>query len=116
MGVSAIVALPLLGAILPPLFTRAGRTPALLAALAPSLVALALLWGSAPTVFSGAVVEEVVPWVPSLGLEWALRLDGLGFFFASLILAIGILIFIYSRAYLAGNEPLGTFYAYLLLF
>ncbi|MFC4486655.1 hydrogen gas-evolving membrane-bound hydrogenase subunit E [Tepidiphilus baoligensis] len=116
MSASAIVALPLLGAILPPLFARAGRTPALLAALAPSVVALLLLWGQAASVFSGVPEEVYVPWVPALGLEWALRIDGLGFFFASLILAIGILIFIYSRGYLAGNEPIGTFYAYLLLF
>lgn len=116
MSASAIVALPLLGAILPPLFARVGRTPALLAALAPSVIALVLLWGQAAAVFSGVSEEVRVPWVPALGLEWALRIDGLGFFFASLILAIGILIFIYSRGYLAGNEPIGTFYAYLLLF
>lgn len=116
MGASAIVALPLLGAILPPLFARTGRTPALLSALTPSLVALVLLWGQGTSVFSGEPVEAVAPWIPSLGLEWALRIDGLGFFFASLILVIGVLIFIYSRGYLAGNESLGTFYAYLLLF
>jgi multicomponent K+:H+ antiporter subunit A len=116
MGVSAIVALPLLGAILPPLFARAGRTPALLAALTPSVAALVLLWGQGAAVFSGEPVVALTSWVPSLGLEWALRIDGLGFFFASLILVIGVLIFIYSRGYLAGNEPLGTFYAYLLLF
>ena len=71
MGVSAIVALPLLGAILPPLFTRAGRTPALLAALAPSLVALALLAAAgrrsaaagAATTGAGATADLASAWL-----------------------------------------------------
>jgi multicomponent K+:H+ antiporter subunit A len=55
-------------------------------------------------------------WLPGLGLNANFFLDGLGFFFAALILGIGLLIIAYARFYLAKEDPMGTFYTYLLLF
>jgi multicomponent K+:H+ antiporter subunit A len=111
-----IVALPFLGAVLPALAVRAGRTPSALAAALPTAAALALLLGQAPAVFAGEVVRESWSWLPGLGLDVAFFLDGLGFLFAMLILGIGLLITTYARGYLAKADPMGVFYAYLLLF
>ena len=57
-----------------------------------------------------------VNWMPELGLDFTLMLDGLGFFFALLILGIGLLIIAYARHYLSRNDNMGEFFTYLLLF
>ena len=43
-------------------------------------------------------------------------LDALGFFFALLILGIGLLIIAYARHYLSRDDNMGQFFTYLLLF
>ena len=48
--------------------------------------------------------------------EVDLFVDGYGFFFAALILVIGLLIITYARWYLNRDDPVGRFYSYLLLF
>ncbi|WP_375264654.1 monovalent cation/H+ antiporter subunit A, partial [Planktotalea sp.] len=57
-----------------------------------------------------------VDWMPLLGLNFSLMLDGLGFFFALLILGIGLLIIAYGRNYLSRDDNMGQFFTYLLLF
>jgi len=54
--------------------------------------------------------------MPAIGLELAFRLDGLGLVFAGLVLGIGLLVIVYARYYLSEKDPLGRFYAFLLLF
>ena len=54
--------------------------------------------------------------MPQIGLDFAFFVDGYGLFFASLILVIGLLIITYARWYLGREDPVGRFYAYLLLF
>ncbi|TMW73891.1 Na+/H+ antiporter subunit A [Alteribacter natronophilus] len=64
------------------------------------------------------VVEETVPWVPSLGINFTVYLDGLSLLFALLITGIGALVVLYSIFYIANkkDEPLNNFYVYLLMF
>ena len=57
-----------------------------------------------------------IDWMPALGLNFTLMLDGLGFFFAFLILGIGMLIIAYGRQYLSREDHMGEFFTYLLLF
>ncbi|NHN78370.1 monovalent cation/H+ antiporter subunit A [Azotobacter chroococcum] len=116
MTLALIIALPFLGACLPLLAARRGRSLcAATAALVP-LLGLILLFSQSSKVFSGMVVKSSVAWLPELGLNLSLRLDGLGFLFALLILGIGILVIVYARYYLARHEPMGRFFAFLLLF
>jgi len=62
-------------------------------------------------------VYESFEWIPSLGINFAARIDGLGLLFALLISGIGSLVVLYSIYYLAKDkEQLGNFYVYLLLF
>src|SRR3546814_3936487 len=60
--------------------------------------------------------SDLWEWLPTLGLNVTFFVDGLGLFFAGLILAIGLLIIAYTRFYLSKDDPMGEFYAYLLLF
>lgn len=116
MRLALIVLLPFLGAVLPPLMIRAGRNTCAVVTGSVSLAALALLLVPAPAVFRGEVVETAIPWIPQVGLELAFWVDGWGLFFAGLILVIGLLIILYTRFYLGRDDPMGRFYAYLLLF
>ncbi|RAI34375.1 monovalent cation/H+ antiporter subunit A [Rhodoplanes serenus] len=116
MQLALIALVPLLGALLPPLAMRAGRNVCTVVTAGVTLAALAVLATAAPAVLRGETVRTGTDWVPQLGLSFRFMLDGLGLFFAGLILGIGLLIIVYARSYLARSEPAGRFFAYLLLF
>jgi multicomponent K+:H+ antiporter subunit A len=82
-------------------------------AAAASLVLLGTL---VPAVLVGEIVVESFPWVPSLGLDLSLRLDGLGLLFALMVLIIGLLVILYAAYYLSDEADLSRFYALLLFF
>lgn len=65
---------------------------------------------------SAGVVTASHTWVPHLGLDVSFYLDGLSILFALLITGIGALVMIYSGGYLAHNQDLGRYYAYILVF
>jgi len=111
-----IVALPFLGALLPGLMNQAGRAACAGVTFTVTLAALIGLLTNLHTVIAGDVVMYRVDWIPSLGLNFTLMLDALGFFFATLILGIGLLIIAYARFYLAREDNMGEFFTYLLLF
>ena len=67
-------------------------------------------------VAAGSIFTVAYSWVPSLGVNLSLYIDGLGLFFALLITSIGTLVLIYAGSYLAGHHHLGRFYIYLLTF
>tara|TARA_R110002049_G_scaffold10127_3_gene50456 strand:- start:162220 stop:165042 length:2823 start_codon:yes stop_codon:yes gene_type:complete len=94
----------------------AGRSACAGVTFTVSLTAFIGLLTNAPTVLAGGVVTARVEWLPSLGLNFTLMLDGLGFFFALLILGIGLLIIAYARRYLSRDDNMGEFFTYLLLF
>lgn len=55
-------------------------------------------------------------WLPEIGLNISLRLDGLALIFALLITGIGTLICIYAYYYLSAKNSLGKLYSLLMLF
>ena len=70
-----------------------------------------------PVTSSGQVVQQSMAWVPSLGINFDLYLDGLSLLFVLLITGIGTLVVLYSIYYLSKTkEKLNNFYVYLLLF
>ncbi|GAA3898065.1 monovalent cation/H+ antiporter subunit A [Halomonas cibimaris] len=111
-----IALLPLAGVLAPVLTARYGRTACTLAtALLPAL-ALALTLLQVPALADGESLRFSASWLPQLGLDLALRLDGLTLLFNLLILGIGLLILLYAHFYLDQNEPFGRFYAFMVLF
>ena len=58
-----------------------------------------------PAVRNAGVSVQRIAWVPSIGLDLALRLDGLTWTFAVLVLGIGALIVLYARYYLSPSDP-----------
>ncbi|BBU53753.1 hypothetical protein KU6B_00180 [Mameliella alba] len=111
-----IALLPFLGALVPGIMIRAGRTATATFTAVPTVLALVMLGTLAPGVMEGTVYTMSIPWLPQMGLEVAFFLDGLGLMFACMILGVGLLITLYARYYLSGEDPVGQFYTYLLLF
>jgi len=81
-----------------------------------TLTGFVLLLTLAPLVWNGEVPRFRVEWLPSLGVGFGLRLDGLAFLFGGLILGIGALVVLYGAYYLADNDPPARFFAFLLFF
>ncbi len=109
-------ALPFLGALIPGLMIRAGRTACATFAAVPTALALTMLLILAPSVMQGEVIRVELDWLPQLGLSVSFFLDGLGLLFAGMILGVGLLVTLYARFYLSSDDPMGQFYTYLLLF
>ncbi len=84
-------------------------------ALAPAVALLpALLFALLVALPEGASVAW--PWLPSLGITLAFRMDGLSRLMGLLITGIGAGVFLYASAYLKGNAQLHRFLAILTLF
>mgnify|MGYP001794442435 CR=1 FL=1 len=111
-----IALLPFIGALLPGIMIRAGRTVCATFTAVPTALALVILLVLAPSVLRGEIVQAQIAWLPQLGLSASFFLDGLGLLFAAMILGVGLLITLYARFYLSGDDPMGQFYTYLLLF
>ncbi|WP_421683951.1 monovalent cation/H+ antiporter subunit A [Stutzerimonas urumqiensis] len=116
MALALIIALPFIGVVLPLLLERYGRSACAFGAGVGPLVALIMVLMHLQPVFDGQAEIATLPWLPELGLNLSLRLDGLGFLFALMILGIGLLVILYARYYLAKTEPMGRFFAYFLMF
>lgn len=79
------------------------------------LSAAAAFWPAARRVMGGEVVEWSMPWVPDLGLEVALRADGIGVVFTFIALLIGAVVLAYSTSYLSPGRNL-SFYLFMAIF
>ena len=116
MSLFLIVALPFLGALLPGLMNAASRQVCGTVTFMVTFSAFIGLMTHLPAVMAGEVITTGIDWLPAIGLNVNLMLDGLGFFFAMLILGIGLLIITYGRFYLSKDDNMGEFFTYLLLF
>ncbi|HET8746968.1 MAG TPA: monovalent cation/H+ antiporter subunit A [Ramlibacter sp.] len=116
MPLAWIVLLPfvasVVAAVLP---TRARNGESLLAGSVALAVATAMAF-QFPQVADGGVVSERVEWLPSLGIDFVLRVDGFAWLFAMLVSVIGALVVLYARYYLSAQDPAARFYALLLGF
>ncbi|MFO1210941.1 MAG: hydrogen gas-evolving membrane-bound hydrogenase subunit E [Amaricoccus sp.] len=87
--------------------------------LVPAVAAAAAtLWFASfvPAVARGEIPELVIPWVPSLGIDLAFRLDGLALAFALLICGIGAMVFLYAATYFATDRRRGSLLLTLVAF
>ncbi|WP_045737788.1 monovalent cation/H+ antiporter subunit A [Xanthomonas sp. MUS 060] len=111
-----LLALPFLMAVsVAALRHRTRAVLAWVAAIAP-LAGLVLLGTLSATVLQGGIVRSDHAWLPQIGLQFSLRLDGLAWMFAGLVLAIGALVVMYAHYYLSARENAARFYACLLFF
>ncbi|MFK8250410.1 monovalent cation/H+ antiporter subunit A [Ancylobacter terrae] len=111
-----LLALPFAGSLLAVFLPRLGRNGL---ALLAGMIAVAGTAGTAylyPLTHEGGAVRAQLDWLPSLGLDFTLRLDGLAWMFAVLVFGIGALVVLYARYYLSAEDPLPRFFSLFLAF
>ncbi len=87
---------------------RCARLPGAVARYLPTLLPFGLFCAfllRLPQTAQGLTVTDTWTWVPSIGVEIGLRLDGFSMLFALLITGIGTLVTIYAIAYLGDAGP-----------
>ena len=116
MPIVALLLLPFVGSLLTALLPTRART--VLAAFAGLISTVAAGWVLSlfPRVRDGGVLRETVTWIPSLGLDLVLRVDGFAWMFAVLVTVIGALVCLYARYYMSPDDPVARFYAFFLAF
>ena len=87
-----------------------------LLSLLPLGIAIYLFTTYYAGVSAGETFVATIPWFPDLGANLTFYLDGLSLMFALLISLFGFFIIIYAGGYLKGDEHLGRFYMYLIMF
>ncbi|MES2712994.1 MAG: monovalent cation/H+ antiporter subunit A [Pseudomonadota bacterium] len=112
----ALIVLPFAGAIAAGLLPSRARNTAAGLAGGVALACLALVWAAYPAASSGGVLRTEFAWMPALGLNVSLRMDGFAWLFAGLVTGIGALVVLYARYYMAEDDPVPRFFAFLLAF
>jgi multicomponent K+:H+ antiporter subunit A len=118
MGYSLPLAalLPFFGAFVAAALGRYHRNAPAWGAAVTAASSLLLLIPLIPRVLEGETLIQSWNWIPSLGMEFAFRLDGLSLMFSLMILVIGILVILYAGYYLSAKDSTTRFFNYLLLF
>lgn len=111
-----VLLLPFAGSCVAALFRSNARNVEAWFAAAVALAAFVIVAMLYPAVDDGAVIRLQWAWMPSLGLDFVLRLDGFSWLFAMLVLGIGLLVVLYARYYMSPEDPVPRFFAFLLAF
>ncbi|WP_425930072.1 monovalent cation/H+ antiporter subunit A [Pseudomonas sp. NyZ201] len=69
-----------------------------------------------PQIADGGVIREEILWLPSMGLNIVLRMDGFAWLFSLLVMGIGTLVSLYARYYMSPQDPVPRFFAFFLAF
>ena len=116
MPLFLLLLLPFLGCVVAALLPTNARNLESLWAGAVALgvaLPLALMY---PELRDGGVLTERIDWLPSLGVNLVVRLDGFAWMFAMLVSAMGLLVIVYARYYLSADDPAARFCSLLLGF
>jgi multicomponent Na+:H+ antiporter subunit A len=84
-----------------------GAIPRLVSALfaLPPIAAFAALLAFRPGLTETWTLRA--PWIPSAGVGWAFRVDGLSFLMLALVTGVGSAVFVYAGGYFAGDPRRG---------
>ena len=58
-----------------------------------------------PQIADGGVLRQEIEWLPALGLNLVIRMDGFAWMFCMLVLGIGTLVVLYARYYMSPADP-----------
>ncbi|HKO53914.1 MAG TPA: monovalent cation/H+ antiporter subunit A [Polyangiaceae bacterium] len=116
MPLLALLLLPFLGSMATALLRTRRRS--VLAGFAGLVSTGSAIWVISlfPRVRDGGVIRQTISWIPSLGLDLVLRLDGFAWMFAVLVTVIGALVCLYARYYMSPEDPVTRLYTFFLAF
>jgi multicomponent K+:H+ antiporter subunit A len=111
-----LIVLPFAGSLIAAVMpTTARNAESILAGLIATVCALQAAT-CFPQVAVGAVIRQEFRWLPSLGVDFALRMDGFAWMFSMLVFGIGALVVLYARYYMSPADPVPRFFSFLLAF
>lgn len=116
MILTFVLALPFAGCLVAGFLPANSRNVEAWLAGAVALAGLILAGALYPAVTGGAMIRTEVEWLPALGLNLTLRMDGFAWMFTVLITGIGLLVALYARYYMSPEDPVARFFSYLLGF
>ncbi len=111
-----LLLLPFIGSLLATLLPADARNGESWLAGLLSLGGLLLTLSLYPQVADGGVLVYRVEWLPQLGLDFILRMDGLAWLFTLLVLGVGLLVVLYARYYMSPQDPVPRFFSFLMAF
>jgi len=112
----AVLSLPFIGSMIAAALPQSARSWAATLAGSIAVAGVLLLVSYYPSLARGEVIRHEASWLPSLGLQFTLRLDGFTWLFALMVLAIGALVILYARYYMSPKDPVPRFFAFLQAF
>ncbi len=108
--------LPFAGSLVAALLPTHRRNAASLWAGLVALTGTVVLASMFPVVRDGGVLRETWSWLPGLGVDLVIRIDGFAWMFGMLVLGIGTLVVLYARYYMSPEDPVARFFSFLLAF
>ena len=114
---SLLIALPFLASVIAALMKANARNTESTLAGVVALYCAVLVAMMFPQISGGQVVRQQIEWIPSLGLNFQIRIDGFAWLFSMLVLGIGALVVLYARYYMsASKDPVPRFFSFFLAF
>ncbi len=116
MPLITLILLPFIGSLLAAVLpSNARNTESTLAGLiAVFCSAQAALYF--PEIADGGVIRQELAWLPALGLNLVIRMDGFAWMFCMLVLGVGSLVVLYARYYMSPADPVPRFFSFFLAF
>ena len=111
-----LLALPFIGSAVAALLPTHARTAAASWAALVALAALVQVGLLYPDIAAGEVLREELRWLPSIGVNFVVRVDGFAWMFALLVTGIGMLVAVYARYYMSRDDPVPRFFSFFLAF
>lgn len=111
-----MIMLPFAGSLAAALLPSNARNAEAWLASAVMLGGLFLAVAIYPQIASGGAIRSETSWLPTLGVNLTLRMDGFAWLFAMLINGIGFLVVLYARYYMSPEDPVARFYSFFLAF
>lgn len=108
--------LPFAGGLIAAILPRDARNIAAILAWGVALTGILCAIKLYPLISDGGSIRHEIEWLPSIGVNLVLRLDGLSWIFSQLVLGIGALVVLYARYYMAAQDPVPRFFSYFLAF
>ncbi|TXL69348.1 monovalent cation/H+ antiporter subunit A [Vineibacter terrae] len=111
-----LIVLPFAGSVLAATFRPNARNSEAWLAGGVALACLVLAIVAYPAIAEHGAIRSSIDWVPSIGLTFSLRMDGLAAMFVFLVSGIGLLVVFYARYYMSPEDPVPRFFAFFLAF
>ncbi len=116
MPLILLVLLPFLGSVLAALLPANARNAESTLAGAIAVFCTVQVALCFPDVAAGGVLRQEITWLPSLGLNLVIRMDGFAWMFCMLVLGIGSLVVLYARYYMSAADPVPRFFSFFMAF